>query len=196
MRQEADWAELLQRVARASDRRGHALGIHEREADAQAWVDFYDAIKVIVGGFLQAGKFQPSDADDLVMDVFLRLQDPRLIDRVRKIRSARGYVVAMIRNSAADLARRRMRIRSVDELDLVPAEFTETDDSRLDALREALKKLPASERELLQMRFGENWTIHQISQHLGVRYSAAAVRLSRLVKRLRTILDTESRRIQ
>ena len=51
--------------------------------------------------------------------------------------------------------------------------------------RRALRALSPSERRLLKMRFWDNLTVAQIADVLGEPYSRVAVRLFRLIQRLK-----------
>jgi RNA polymerase sigma-70 factor (ECF subfamily) len=52
-------------------------------------------------------------------------------------------------------------------------------------VREALDRLPRRDREILLLKYVENWSYHQMSQHLGISHSAVEARLYRARQRLR-----------
>ena len=58
-------------------------------------------------------------------------------------------------------------------------------DERQRLVREALTKLAARDAEILILKYSENWSYHQIAEHLGVSHSAVETRLYRARKRLR-----------
>ena len=112
--------------------------------------------------------------------------------RLKLSGSPAGYVVVMMRNAATDLIRRQQRGREV-EIDLVDElHLTDTADvqvvssDRSERLQKALLLLHPGERALLQMRFWRGLSIAQIAGELGLSYSATAVRLFRILHRLRS----------
>jgi RNA polymerase sigma-70 factor (ECF subfamily) len=61
-------------------------------------------------------------------------------------------------------------------------------DERRRMLREALKRLAPRDVEILLLKYTENWSYHQIAEHLGLSHSAVEARLHRARARLRTEL--------
>lgn len=76
--------------------------------------------------------------------------------------------------------------RTVDPLDWLLA------DERQKLVRAALARLPARDAEILLLKYGEDWSYHEIADHLGIGHSAVEARLHRARRRLRqelTALD-------
>ncbi len=61
-------------------------------------------------------------------------------------------------------------------------------DERRKLVRVALGRLPAREAEILLLKYGEDWTYHDIARHLGIGHSAVEARLHRARQRLRSEL--------
>jgi RNA polymerase sigma-70 factor (ECF subfamily) len=55
-------------------------------------------------------------------------------------------------------------------------------------IRQALEQLPHRDRELLLLKYTEDWNYHQIAHHLGLSHSAVETRLHRARAKLRTRL--------
>lgn len=55
-------------------------------------------------------------------------------------------------------------------------------------IRQALEQLPHRDRELLLLKYTEDWNYHQIAHHLGLSHSAVETRLHRARAKLRTKL--------
>ena len=55
---------------------------------------------------------------------------------------------------------------------------------------DAMAGLPAQDREILLLKYTENWTYHQLAQHLGVGLNTIEYRLLRAKKRLRQSLTS------
>jgi RNA polymerase sigma-70 factor, ECF subfamily len=56
---------------------------------------------------------------------------------------------------------------------------------RRSLIRQALGRLAARDREILLLKYTENWNYHQIAQHVGASHSAIEARLHRARRRLR-----------
>jgi RNA polymerase sigma-70 factor (ECF subfamily) len=59
---------------------------------------------------------------------------------------------------------------------------------RLQLLRKALEKLDSSDREILLLKYSEEWSGQQLAQHLGVSLSCIEARLHRARQRLREMM--------
>jgi RNA polymerase sigma-70 factor (ECF subfamily) len=55
-------------------------------------------------------------------------------------------------------------------------------------VRVALERLANRDREILMLKYAENWSYQQIAEHLGVSHSAVEARLHRARARLRAEL--------
>ena len=73
---------------------------------------------------------------------------------------------------------------AADELDCAAEDFSETSLKRLE-LRDALRVLTESDRELLALRYGADLTARQIADLLELRTNAVEVALHRALERLR-----------
>ncbi|HVA47831.1 MAG TPA: sigma-70 family RNA polymerase sigma factor [Pirellulales bacterium] len=61
-------------------------------------------------------------------------------------------------------------------------------DERRKLVRVALDRLPARDAEILLLKYGEDWSYHEIARHLGIGHSAVEARLHRARRRLRSEL--------
>lgn len=69
--------------------------------------------------------------------------------------------------------------RLLDPLDWLLA------DERRQLVRQALTRLPRRDREILLLKYTEDWSYRQLAEHLGVSESAVQARLHRARKRMR-----------
>ncbi len=63
-------------------------------------------------------------------------------------------------------------------------------DERRDLVRQAIRRMPRREAEILLLKYTENWSYEQLAQHLGTSDSAVESRLHRARGRLRKELAT------
>jgi RNA polymerase sigma factor (sigma-70 family) len=130
------------------------------------------------------------ELDDVVQEVMLRLQSSEVLQRLQMVRNTDAYLAIFIRNTAISLARRSQReARKADAYSrAVELEAADADVDPDVVLSAGIiyASLDADDRLLLRLRFWEDLGLDAIAEQLGVSYGAAAVRLSRLLARLRT----------
>jgi RNA polymerase sigma factor (sigma-70 family) len=143
------------------------------------------------------------DADDLVSDVLVQLLErPDLLDRVS---SPEPYLQLLLRRAQFVRARRAaldLRSRSEPAGGLwILAELRAAQNptqasliARVDLqrlLERAGEHLTEDDLELLQLRFWDGHDLRTIAQHLGITYNYAAVRVFRLLRKLRACMSIQ-----
>jgi RNA polymerase sigma-70 factor (ECF subfamily) len=63
------------------------------------------------------------------------------------------------------------------------------DSERAQMVRDALGQLKDEDRQILLLKYAENWNYGQIAEHLGVSHSAVEARLHRSRQRLRKLIE-------
>jgi RNA polymerase sigma factor (sigma-70 family) len=184
---DAAWKELLPRLEADLSARQSA----HFQGDDDAWGGAERLLRMS-GRFLRATfRATPEDTDDVVQETMLKLQSPRTMQRLRAAGSAAGYVLVMMRNAFADLARRRLHEVQAEEPfeEMIAAELSEEVEAQkaedIERMKAILRSLRPEDRYLLRMRFWKNMRVEDISKLIGVSYSATAVRLFRILRRLR-----------
>ena len=74
--------------------------------------------------------------------------------------------------------------------DQIEQHWHQLTEERSELVRKALSLLPSRERELLLLKYTENWTYRELADHLGLTQSAVESRLHRARRRLREKLAT------
>jgi RNA polymerase sigma-70 factor (ECF subfamily) len=185
LKPDIDWPSLLQRLEGDLSRRGRP-----EETPEPGWAEIARAIAFYAQVVLSRYPgLSHEDRDDLVQATLLKLQSRDTLQRLRAAGSPDGYVVVMLRNAAADLVRKRVREREGLERYYVEPPLLEViaEEEQIKAarLRAALLSLSPQERTLLKMRYWRGMSIGEIATELGISYSAAAVRMFRILHRLR-----------
>lgn len=93
-----------------------------------------------------------------------------------------GWLAAICRNAAKDLARAGEKLRTAEDLSKL-ADASERDAPN-EAVREAIRTLPASARELIYLRYYDGMTYEQIAAVLEISEQAINGRLRRAKKRI------------
>ena len=106
--------------------------------------------------------------------------------------SMRAWLFGIARNAALDELRRRKR--NVELTHEPPADATPADEEaetamRRAALRQAMEKLSARERELIALKFFAGLTTAEIATVISVGERAAAMRIHRTIAKLRRACD-------
>lgn len=129
--------------------------------------------------------------EDVFQDVALALSKPqqRAVARVEPYLYRLAVRQSLLYRRRAGRQRRlQMRWReqngdpAEDRLD--PGEWLLAMELR-QTVREALQTLASKDREILLLKYSEDWSYHQLAAHLGIGHSAVEARLHRARQRLR-----------
>jgi RNA polymerase sigma-70 factor (ECF subfamily) len=185
-----EWLQLIARLESDLQRRRGSRGV----AAEDAWLSLKEFLRSRARVLPRIHPtLQPSDCEDIAQDVTLKLQSLETIRRWKVARSPEGYLVVMLRNAATDLLRRKSREQNWAEpeaVEILPGKSAPFELRHL--VQEQLLKLSSEERTLINMRFWEGLTIQQVAERLQVSYSAAAVRVFRLLKKIKGHLEQPS----
>lgn len=130
-------------------------------------------------------------AEDAAQETFLRFVRARA--RYRERGSARAYLVTIARNVCADMARSRaVAWEELPESLADEGEPGDADDAR--DLAHALALLPRSQREALELRYGQGLRVGEVALALGVSRFAASRAISSALGALRERLDSSGER--
>ena len=119
-------------------------------------------------------------AEDAAQQAFAKAA-VKLPQLKRKSRFA-GWLAAICRNAARDMARRTEAFYSTENLSTIAAESDQNDTT--EAVRNALGKLSASARKVVFLRFYDGMSYEQISAVLGISEQAINGRLRRAKKKM------------
>lgn len=182
-----NWDRLLAQLEheRAQRRRGAP----PTRADEEAWEELSRRIRRLGRLFVTR-----EDLDDLAQNVLIKLQSPDVLRRLRAARAPSGYLAVMVRHAAIDLIRRRTTLRDavepIEENSDLNAVLDGLDqEKRVALLRHVVGQLSDADRLLLRLRFWDEMSIADIARQFGMPYSTIAVRLFRMLRRLRRELE-------
>jgi RNA polymerase sigma factor (sigma-70 family) len=183
MNEPDDWYDLLDRLAERQ----------RQHSSDEAWAEFLRRLWRMARLFVDRDQI-----DDLVQLVALKIISGDTLVRMRAARSPEGYAFIMVRNASVDLERRLSRERLHTQIGTLvipdPAPTQEQvmqQDLQQTELQAALEELSDSERVLVVLRFWENLSIAEIAKRLEVPYSTVAMRMFRLLGRLRSRLGLD-----
>ena len=154
-----------------------------REGDGSAFTMLYDRYHRMVHAIALA-RVNPSDADDVVQEVFL--------SAYRELRSLRdesafgGWLATIARNRCNAVHRGAVQMVELEETAANPRQ--EDDEEARRALA-AIRTLPEAYRETLMMRLAEGMTGPEIAARTGLTPDSVRVNLHRGMKLLREVLQ-------
>lgn len=165
-----------------------------KERDQSAFTALFDFFAPRLKSFLMRQGMDAGQAEDMAQEVMVVLwHKAHLYDPTKS--SLSTWLFRIARNRRIDLARRD-RGRKIDETDplLQPSEPPSPDeglehDDREQQVREALKKLPQEQTELVRMAFFFGRTHTEISQETGLPLGTVKSRIRLAFAKLKTMLD-------
>ena len=119
-------------------------------------------------------------AEDAAQETFAKAAVK--LPQLRQTNKFAGWLAAICRNEARDMARRANVTQANDEFSTAAAE-SQRDDSD-DAVRQAMSKLSAPARELVFLRYYDGLSYEKISMVLGISQQAINGRLRRAKRKM------------
>lgn len=161
-----------------------ALATSDRESLSRLFVKHRHYVYRVAWAILN----EESAADDVVQDVFLKLQSGRL--KAKPGAKFTTWLFSVAVNTAREQARKRRRIWGHAEAAKVLAltEDSLVDPVRFDTLRDlgrSLANLPLRQREVVVLRFLEGFDTAETAEILGCREGTVKAHLHRATLKLR-----------
>lgn len=128
------------------------------------------------------------DARDLTQEVFLRFF--RASSRYRDEGKPLALLLTIARNVCIDAARRRRFDQVPFEEELHDSPSSDQSES-LGVIAQALERLGASDREVLELRYDQGLGVSEIAQVLGISRFSASRRIRRALAEARKALEEE-----
>lgn len=132
---------------------------------------------------------RPHDAEDATQETFLSLFREK--EKLAAAGSVRAWVLAVARNTAISMLRRRRPAAPLPDLAADPAPIREPADR--ERLHQALAALSEDERHLVQMKFLEGKSPSEMAAASGRTPGSLATALCRALQRLRGLYHGDSR---
>ena len=121
------------------------------------------------------------DAKDAVQDLFIKLWASR--DTLDNVHNPMGYCVRLMKNLCIDRLRKDSRLPRADLSEEIAAADTadgpQAAREQTERLMRAIRKLPARQRKVLEMKLLRGMSNEQISQETGMTNLAVRVMISR-----------------
>ncbi len=171
---------------------GAELMVLYQGGDMEAFNCLYDRYKSLVYGYLHKRLGNRAEVDEVFQDVFLRLHHSR--SRYKRALPFEPWLYAVLRNSLIDHHRKKKKQyldTSLEELEVTPTALRFEDKHNLDGLLPENVDLSKTQRQAIELRYGEDFSFEDIAKTLGTTSSNARQLVSRALKKLRKIIKPE-----
>jgi len=176
-------AQLIHQVAQNSDR--------------EAFGQLFDLLAPKVKGLLMRRGMDSASAEDVMQDVMVSVWTKAgLFDPARG--SLQGWVFTIARNAMIDRIRRQKPDISIDMIEWDPVDESEGSEQRMlreeraEALRVAMKAVPAEQVAVLQLAYHEELSQTEIAAKLGLPLGTIKSRMRLAYAHLRAAMDEAS----
>jgi RNA polymerase sigma-70 factor (ECF subfamily) len=160
-------------------------------------ITLYDRYAPLIFTYLYRQVSSPQDAEDLLLEVFLaayqykplhEFKDERKIAWLKRV--ARNKVIDKYRHNAClTILPLEEAIEKLDDA-LTPEQHVLRQES-YQQLYEALKRLSATQQQIIHLRFSYRLRLNEIAEMLGKPESTVRNILSRTLRHLRTIYEQQ-----
>ncbi len=167
---------------------------------SQPWREVFEASVPGLRAFLSGRLSQPSDVDDCLQVVFVKM-----VERGGDVAPAarRSWLFRVAANESARMWRSKastdkMLERQGAELGLREAAGIDPTEQVIlrettEKLSQAVARLPETWQQVVRLRINENLTFQQIAEQLGIPLGTALTQMRRALERLRTEIDEQSK---
>ncbi len=132
------------------------------------------------------------DAEDVVSESFLKILENFSKYKALPRNGREGWIVVIVKNTSLDLLRRSKRISWLEDQVEEPAVETDMDSELAYAdLVDAIRSMPESYREIMELKYVLEWSNVEIAKHLGVSENVVGARLFRAREKLKQQLRQE-----
>lgn len=128
-----------------------------------------------------------SDAEDAVQDLYVKLWNSR--DTLDAVHNPGAYCITLMRNLCIDRIRKASRRPNAELKDDVQADEYADDSAiykeQLLRIREAMERLPKTQRDVLEMKVLQDMSYEEIQEKTGLGYTSLRVILSNARKAIK-----------
>lgn len=154
----------------------------------QLYIEYKRLMKYVALDILK----NDSLAEDAVHDAFLRIINS--LDKIEDVycHKTKTFVVIVIKSAAIDIVRKVKRRRHMSIDDVKTPRIANSrifEDVEAKELVSKIELLPESYRDILELKINNGLTEKEISQVLGISYSAARKRIQRAREALVALLN-------
>lgn len=170
------------------------LSMIETEEDKNKFILLYEKYRKLM--FYIANQVLKDDylSEDVVHQTFIKIIEN--LDKFSEVdcHKTKSYIVIMVRNCAINLYNQRKNHPTIsleDEVDLMDDQAFEIDE--LDIISQAITKLPIIYKDILSLKYVQEFSNEDIAESLGISEATVRKRLERAKYKVQQILkETEN----
>ncbi len=153
-----------------------------KQKDENAVRIFIREYKIPLYNYIYRIVYNREDAEDLLQEVFLKIF--KNIDSIDFKRNLRSFIFKIARNSCIDfLRKRKSRIPFIEEIYESKNDIYERMKLK-GKIERALLNLKEEDREIIILKYIENFKIKEISEITGIPENTVKIRIFRALKKL------------
>ena len=144
---------------------------------------YYPAMVAIARSTLNDSHFAEDAAQQALAKAFCRLAT------LKKKEKFAAWLATICRNIARDMLRTKAKISIIDKIAVPVTNVKQKDNELTETVRDAVKSLSASLKEVIYLRYYDNMPYNQIAQLLGISKTAVDGRIRRAKKLITKYLN-------
>jgi len=156
----------------------------------EAFQDIYQRYQARIFGYLKKRGLTNEMAEDVFQQVFSKFHHTRLRYNPKYPLSA--WLFTLTRNTLIDEHRKNQKLKNNVNLDSIAELSNSPETAEKHKIKVPLDALSQTEKNLIEDRFFNEKTYEEISHELGILPTNARQRVSRAVKKLKTIFKRRS----
>ena len=164
----------------------------DSEAEGELWSKYREGVRFLL---LKKLFGRVEVAEDIEQEVFLALQTALRAGRLEDSRRLGAYIQQICAKLAArwwEREKRPISLEDVEEPEVkANPESIGIEKEIIDRLREALRAMRPIDRQILALRYAQEWGYRRISEFLNLAEEAARKRASRAIARLEAEMGEE-----
>ncbi len=181
-------------IVRAVESSDQLLAARLAAGDERALTEVFDTLASAVYGAAVHVLGESAAAQDVTQDVFVELwRRPQRYDPA--LGSLRTYLALTARHRAYDLLRSELRRIGREErhhrLEVEPRSVDAIDALTAAAVRDAVRALPAEQRQVVEMAYFGGLSYREVARAVGIPEGTAKSRIRLALGRLETLLDRQ-----
>ncbi len=129
----------------------------------------------------------PAKVEDCIHDTFINILNYK--NSLREVKNVKAYLFKSLRNQALKSINKNKLEFSLIE-GIIPQEVDDNDDNKekvLDELRRVVEKLSSREKEIVYLKYLQEFNNMEISEMLGIKYQTVRNILAGAIKKLRVL---------
>lgn len=156
--------------------------------DEEAVKTFLNEFKIPLYNYIYRMVYNRHDAEDILQEVFLKIF--RNIKKIDFSQNYKSFIYKVTRNTTLDFLKNREDTRELQETIQIEDSSYEKLETK-DSMEKALQCVSQAERELLILKYIQEFKISEISEILELSESAAKVRIFRAIRKIRKYMQKE-----